>query len=172
VQQAPDAIYNTLSEFVSNQLSLLLTDLFSEFIADGRVLSGIDFNVAYSQYRPGDNSNNANLSRGEEFEVRLRQNYFNDRLSVVVGGNLDTGGRLAATSGASGAFLGNDIVIEYALSADRNLKLRIYQRLQPDIGGRRLKVGAGLSFRKEYESFDDFVQSIRHAGRHRDNPDN
>lgn len=170
VQQAPDAIYNTLSEFVSNQLSLLLTDLFSEFIADGRVLSGIDFNVAYSQYRPGDNSNNANLSRGEEFEVRLRQNYFNDRLSVVVGGNLDTGGRLAATSGASGAFLGNDIVIEYALSADRNLKLRIYQRLQPDIGGRRLKVGAGLSFRKEYESFDDFVQSIKHAGRHRDDP--
>jgi hypothetical protein len=172
VQQAPDAIYNTLSEFVSNQLSLLLTDLFSEFIADGRVLSGIDFNVAYSQYRPGDNANNQNLSRGEEFEVRLRQNYFNDRLSVIVGGNLDTGGRIAATSGASGAFLGNDIVIEYALSDDRNLKLRIYQRLQPDIGGRRLKVGAGLSFRKEYESFDDFVQSIRHAGRHRDNVSN
>ena len=162
--QANDAIFNTVSELLSNQLSLLLTDLFSEMIADGRVLSGIDFDVAYSQYRPGDDVNRP--GRGEEFEVRLRQNYFNDRLSVVVGGNYDTGGsNLAATPGAnSGAFLGNDVVIEYAISADRSLTLKVYQRLQPDIGGRRFKVGAGLSFRKEYDSFGDFLRSIKLAG--------
>lgn len=162
--QADNAIFNTVSELLSNQLSLLLTDLFSEMIADGRVLSGIDFDVAYSQYRPGDDLNRP--GRGEEFEVRLRQNYFNDRLSVVVGGNYDTGGsNVAATPGANnGAFLGNDVVIEYAISADRSLTLKVYQRLQPDIGGRRFKVGAGLSFRKEYDSFGDFLRSIKLAG--------
>lgn len=163
--QAPDLIYNTVSEFLSNQFSLLLTDLFSELIADGRVLSGIDFDIAYSQYRPGSGQGNV-FGRGEEFEVRLRQNYFNDRLSVVVGGNLDTGGRTIPTPGAnSGAFLGNDVVIEYSISADRSLTLKVYQRLQPDIGGRRLKVGAGLSFRKEYDSFGDFLRSIRFGGK-------
>ncbi len=163
--QAPDVIYNTVSELVSNQLSLLLTDLFSEFIDDGRVLSGIDFQVAYSQYRPGDDPQR-NYGRGEEFEVRLRQSLFNDRLTVLVGGNYDTGGRIPATPGTTGgAFFGNDVVIEYAISADRSLTLKVYQRLQPDIGGRRLKIGAGLSFRKEYESFGDFVRSIRLAGR-------
>ncbi len=163
--QAPDVIYNTVSEFVSNQLSLLLTDLFSEFIADGRVLSGIDFDIAYSQYRPGAGQGTV-FGRGEEFEVRLRQNYFNDRLSVIVGGNLDTGGRTIPTPGATGGtFLGNDVVLEYAISADRSLTLKVYQRLQPDIGGRRFKVGAGLSFRKEYDSFGDFLRSIRFGGK-------
>ncbi len=165
VIQAPDVIYNTVSELVSNQLSLLLTDLFSEFIEDGRVLSGIDFQVAYSQYRPGETQGNTSFARGEEFEVTLRQNYFNDRLSVVVGGSLDTGGRLTPTPGAGGAFFGNDIVIEYAISADRSLTLKVYQRLQPDIGGRRLKIGAGVSFRKEYASFNEFIQSIRLSGK-------
>ena len=43
-----DIIYNTLSELVSNQLSLLITELFSELIEDGSVLSGIDFDVKYN----------------------------------------------------------------------------------------------------------------------------
>lgn len=168
--QADNAIFNTVSEFVSNQLSLLLTDLFSEMIADGRVLSGIDFDVAYSQYRPGDNLDRP--GRGEEFEVRLRQNYFNDRLSVIVGGNYNTGGNtVAPVPGTNnGAFLGNDVVIEYAISADRSLTLKVYQRLQPDIGGRRFKVGAGLSFRKEYDTFADFLRSIRLAGKKNKQP--
>ncbi len=166
--QAPDVIYNTVSELVSNQLSLFLTDLFSDFIEDGRVLSGIDFQVAYSQYRPGDAEQS--FGRGEEFEVRLRQSLFNDRLSVVVGGNYDSGGRAASAPGVTtGAFFGNDLVIEYALTPDRSLTLKVYQRLQPDIGGRRLKVGAGISFRKEYDSFTEFVQSIRLAGKRNKN---
>ncbi|MDX1940823.1 MAG: translocation/assembly module TamB domain-containing protein, partial [Saprospiraceae bacterium] len=45
--QGSEILYNTVSEFVSNQLSLLLTELFSEVLADGRVLSGIDFDIAY-----------------------------------------------------------------------------------------------------------------------------
>lgn len=164
--QSVDVIYNTVSEFVSNQLSLLLTGLFSEFIADGRVLSGLDFDVAYSQYRPGTEVGGNNPGRGEEYEVRLRQNYFNDRLSVIVGGNLNRGGSLASNPSAnSGTFLGNDVVIEYAISADRSLTLKVYQRLQPDIGGRRRKVGAGLSFRKEYDSFGDFLRSIGGNGK-------
>lgn len=164
--QSVDVIYNTVSEFVSNQLSLLLTGLFSEFIADGRVLSGLDFDVAYSQYRPGAEVGGNNPGRGEEYEVRLRQNYFNDRLSVVVGGNLNRGGSLTSNPGANnGTFLGNDVVIEYAISADRSLTLKVYQRLQPDIGGRRRKVGAGLSFRKEYDSFGEFLRSVGGGGK-------
>ncbi len=157
-------MYNTVSEFVSNQLSLLLTELFSEFIADGRVLSGIDFDIAYSQYQNVDLGNDQAFTRGDEFEVQLRQNFFNDRLTVLLGGNVDIGTnvRNAATAGT---FVGNDVVIEYIISKDRSLKLRVYQRLQPDIGGRRLQVGTGLSFRKEFDSFGEFWRSLRKDAR-------
>jgi len=53
-------------------------------------------------------------------------------------------------------------VIEYVLNKDRSIKLRVYQRLQPDIGGgRRFQVGTGLSFRKEFDSFGEFWRSLR-----------
>lgn len=159
--QTSEIIYNTVSEFISNQLSLLLTELFAEIISDRNVLSGIDFDVAYNQYRAVDFSAGRDVSSGEEFQVQLKPYFLNNRLSVLVGGNIDFGNNVQ-TPEASGAFIGNDLVIEYLLNQDRSLKLRIYQRLKPDIGGgRRLEVGTGLSFRKEFDSFGDFLRSFR-----------
>lgn len=159
--QGSEIIYNTVSEFISNQLSLLLTELFSDLITDGRVLSGIDLDIAYNQYQSVDLGEGQAFNRGDEFQVQLRQNFFNDRLSVVVGGNLDIGSNVR-TAAATGTFFGNDVVIEYVLNKDRSIKLKVYQRLQPDIGGgRRFQVGTGISFRKEFDSFGDFWRSLR-----------
>jgi hypothetical protein len=159
-----EIIYNTVSEFVSNQLSLLLTELFSEFIEDGTVLSGIDFDIAYNQYQSVDLGEGQDISRGDELQVRLRQNFFNDRLSILVGGNIAIGSNIPTVPEATGTFVGNDLVIEYVLNKDRSLKLRVYQLLEPDIGGgRRLEVGTGLSYRKEFESFGAFLGSLKRS---------
>ncbi|MCB9082609.1 MAG: translocation/assembly module TamB domain-containing protein [Lewinellaceae bacterium] len=160
--QGTDIIYNTVSEFVSNQLSLLLTELFSEFIGEGRVISGIDFDIAYSQYQNA-NVTGTDLRSGNELQVSLRQNFFNDRLSVVVGGNIDN--NILADANDVATFVGNDLVIEYVLSKDRSLTLRIFQKLQPDISGRRLQIGTGLSFRREFDSFSDFLRSFTGKGK-------
>ncbi|MCB0557900.1 MAG: translocation/assembly module TamB domain-containing protein [Lewinellaceae bacterium] len=163
--QGSEIFYNTVSEFVSNQLSLLLTELFSEFFSDGSLLSGIDFDIAYNQYQ-ADLGSNEELRRGDEFQVRLRQEFFNDRLTIQVGGNVDIGNSAYTTPGASGTFVGNDLVIEYVLNRDRTLKLRVYQRLEPDIGGgSRLEVGTGLSYRKEFDNFGEFIRSFRKDGK-------
>ena len=161
-QQGNAIIYNTVGEFVSNQLSLLLTELFSEFIEDGSVLSGIDLDIAYSQYQAGTLGDAQSLATGQELQVTLKQDFLNDRLSVQLGGNFGLGNEISAAPEASGAFVGNDVVIEYVLNKDRTLKLRLYQRLEPDIGGgHRLQVGTGLSFRKEFDSFSEFLRSFR-----------
>ena len=155
-----DIIYHTLSEFVSNQLSLLLTGLFSEFIGDNSALSGIDVDFKYSRAQTA-NVDGRDVNLGEELEVRLRQDFFNDRLSVVLGGNIDFGGNIRTRS-SNGTFFGNDLVIEYVLSKNRNLKLKLYQRLEPDIvDGNRLQIGSGLSFRKEFDTFGEFLKSFK-----------
>lgn len=103
------------------------------------------------------------LGREREFQLTLQKNFLNDRLSVQVGGNLDFGTNFNnAAPGTNGAFVGNDLVIEYILSRDRTLKLRVYQRLEPDVaGGRRLQIGTGLSYRREFDSFGDFWRSFK-----------
>jgi hypothetical protein len=159
--QGTEVLYNTVSEFVSNQLSLLVTQLFSELIEEGDVLSGIDFDIAYFQYQKVNLSEGEDLNKGDELKVRLTQNYFNDRLTVLLGGNLELNNNLNTPTRASGAFLGNDLVIEYAINKDRSLKVKVYQRLQPDFSGRRVQVGTGLSFRKEFDSFSEFFKNLK-----------
>lgn len=162
--QGSEIFYNTISEFISNQLSLLLTQLFSEFISDGSALSGINFDIAYNQYRSVNLGEGQDISGGDEFQVRLRQDFFNDRLAILVGGNVDIGNSTRATLGSSGTFVGNDLVIEYVINRERTLRLRVYQRLQPDIGGgSRLEVGTGLNFRREFDNFGEFLDNLYKA---------
>ena len=154
--QTGDVIYNTLSEFASNQLSLLLTELFSELISEET-----GFDIGYTINRQIDLGDGRDLDSGEELEISLRQNLLNDRLSIVVGGNVDFNQSLT-TATNSGTFIGNDLVIEYVLNKDRSLKFKVYERLEPEIGGgRRLQIGTGLSFRKEYTDFGDFLRSFK-----------
>ncbi|MDV7394035.1 hypothetical protein RZS08_21830, partial [Arthrospira platensis SPKY1] len=81
-----------------------------------------------------------------------------------VGGNVDIGNSARATLGSSGTFVGNDLVVEYAINNERTLRLRVYQRLQPDIGGgSRLEVGTGLNYRREFDSFGEFLDSVYQA---------
>lgn len=160
--QGSEIIYNTVSEFVSNQLSMLLTELFSEAVGESSVFSGLDLDIAYNQYRSVNLGEGQDISGGDEFQLTVRQNFLNDRLSVQVGGNVDFGNNIRTAPEASGTFIGNDVVIEYILNSNRTLKLRIFQTLQPDIGGgRRLEVGTGLSYRKEFNSFKEFWDSFR-----------
>lgn len=158
--QGSQIIYNTVSEFLSNQLSLMITELFSELLG-GQALSSVDFDIVYNQYQNANLTQSGNLNRGNELQVSLRQNYFNDRLSILVGGNIDLGNNWRTATGATGAFIGNDLVIEYQLVKDRSVKLRIYQKLLPDISGRILRVGTGISVRKEFDSFGEFLRSFR-----------
>lgn len=164
--QGTEIIYNTVSEFVSNQLSLLLTELFSEAVGETSVFSGLDFDIAYNQYRNVDLGEGQDISGGDEFQLTIRQNFLNDRLTVQVGGNVDIGNNIRTAPEASGTFIGNDLIIEYILNKNRTLKLKIYQRLQPDIGGgRRLEVGTGVSYRREFDTFSDFLNSFKSSAK-------
>ena len=156
-----DVIYNTLSEFFSNQLSVLVTELFSEVIDESNALSGIDFDIAYYQQQNLSLQGSDNISAGDEIQIGQRLNFYDDKLVVYLGGNIEMGNPVGATTG-DGTFIGNDLVVEYTLNEDRSLKLRFYQKLQPDVGGgRKLQVGTGLSFRREFDTFDEFWENLK-----------
>ncbi len=153
---------NTISELLSNQLSIHLTQLLSEVFTDVGFISGVDFNINYNVYDNEVGLGQGNIPRTTGSALQLRQSldFFNDRLTVEVGGNIDWGSNLA-TSTNSSAFLAGDVVIEYAVTRDRRFKVRAYQLTDATILGRRNKRGLGISWRREFDDLGEFFKNMK-----------
>ncbi len=159
--------FNTVSEMLSNQLSIYLTELLSEVFTDVGFISGIDFDINYSIYQSDaiDPTGEDIVRSGSELELRLRNDLFNDRLSINLGGNIDWGGNTLNTGANDGAFLAGDVVIEYTLTKDRRFKVRFYQLTDQTFEGRRNKTGLGFSYRREFDTFKEFLGGMKKTAR-------
>lgn len=150
--------FNTLTQVLSNQFSSYLTTLASEWF--GGAVSSIEFNIAYNEYRNQTTPDQSNLSQiGRELQVRLSSGFANDRITVQLGSQFGLG--QPGTTTADG-FLGEDVVVDIQITENRQWKLRVYQRTEPDIAGgsRRSRYGFGINFRKEYDTFSDLMQDL------------
>lgn len=160
-----DVAVNTVSEWLSSYLSLLLNDLLRDAFGEDAFISGFDFDIAYNNYTSSTNLTNAEtgIARGQAVEFSFRRD-FNNRLSLSGDVNV-LNNQFTSTNNSnsnSGTFIGNDVVLEYVLNDSRSLKLRIYQRRQPDIAsGRRLQVGTGLSWKREFDTLGEFFAGFR-----------
>ncbi len=152
---------NTISELLSNQLSIHLTQLLSEVFTDVGFISGVDFNINYNVYDNEVGLSGAEFPRTTGSALQLRQSLdlFNDRLTVQVGGNIDWGSNLV--SNTNSAFLAGDVVIEYAVTRDRRFKVRAYQLTDATILGRRNKRGLGISWRREFDDLSEFFRNLK-----------
>ena len=141
---------NTVSELISNQFSRYMTAMLSELVADVGIISGIDFDAGFSINQSDLNINQfADAFSNTDFHLSQRVNFYDDRLSLAVKGNLLNTTGLETTRTL---MVGGDFQIEYALTEDRRLKVRVYQRSEPTIlGNRRFKTGLGFSFRQEFD---------------------
>lgn len=150
-----DVAINTLSEWVSNYFSILLNNLLTDAFGEDAFISTIDFDLAYNRYNNGNISADGLQSRGDVFEFTLRKD-LGDRWTVVNDFSVLSNNQLAA-GGSNRTFVGNNFALEYAFNDRRTLKLRFYQRIQPDIvSTTRNQVGLGLSWRKEFNSLREF----------------
>lgn len=149
-----DVAVNTLSEWLSNYLSLLINDLVKDAFGEEAFISQFEFDLAYSTYRNSTLNNTDGRNSALEFSVSRD---INNRVTVrgdvsVVNSRLRN----------SGALVGNELVVEYVLNNSRSLKLRMYQRSEPDIAiGSRIQVGTGLSWRRDFDTFKEFFDGFK-----------
>ncbi len=149
VNDAVSGIQNTLSEVITSQLSLITTELLSEFVTGVDFISGVDFIVDYNVYDATE-INGPVVLQGTEVGVRPGLDLLDDRLSVEVG--------LSYSQANSNAFFGTDFVVEWALNQNRRLKLRAYRRSDNTISGARNRTGAGISYRRGFNSFSELFE--------------
>jgi len=156
------ATIGTLSEFISSQASLLFTGLLNEVFADNGLISGFDFDIGLRKNSFNGVENNNNALAPDEIEVNLKNRFkfLDERLSLDLGGNYVWDNVLNGTA-VGNYFIGN-FVIEYFLTDDRKLKLRMYGRYDFDEieAVRRQKYGLGVGYRTEFGTLSDFKHTM------------
>ncbi|WP_235294157.1 translocation/assembly module TamB domain-containing protein [Portibacter lacus] len=148
--------YSTISEFVSNQFSILLSSIFDEALEGNSYFSGVDVNFAANK-----NSNvfaqNNNDILPDEYDINLVSSFNEDKW------NLQIGGRYVVNSVFLdvGEYFAPDFVVEYYITDDRRLKLNLYARSDYDTtNSRKLQSGIGITYRKEFNNLFDFAREI------------
>ncbi len=153
---------NTLSEFLSSQISFQLSTLLEQALVENGFLSSIDFELAFA--------NNGLLNEGQfinqgllpsEIEVHLKPRFNNDRWGLDIGTGYVWQNQLLQTQ----QYTRNDFVFEYYITEDKRLKMRVYGKYDYDLvtGGsieREQRYGAGISYRKEFGSLMDLKEDI------------
>ncbi|MGB1248002.1 MAG: translocation/assembly module TamB domain-containing protein [Chitinophagales bacterium] len=146
---------NTVSEFISNQLSRYFNDALSYVVDD------LDFNFNYRAYDQEANFQNdldeLTLQKRREFQLALSKRFLNDRIAINLGGNVDFGEDFYE-DGANSTYFGGDFSLEYAITKDKRLRAKAftitdYNHLEQE---NQTKFGAGLSYKREFDKIGEF----------------
>ncbi len=143
---------NTMSEMLTNQFSLFVSNLLSEAFEDVNFISGVDFNVAYDF---GGSTIGQTPVEGQEVVFSLRHRLWNDQWAVTLGGNYKS----SSVFGSQNLF-NPESVIEWVTPV-QGLKLRVYYRGDESIEGLRHRIGAGINYRKEFDNLFDFKRELK-----------
>ncbi len=136
---------NTVTEMLSNQLSLYVTGLVSDIVTDVDFLSGVDFDFNYQPYTDVTNAPDY-TGVTSEFQFNTQSRLFNDKVLVGAGGGVEN-------SINSGTYFTGDFMLEWVVSKDGRLSLKAYRRTDRDLSGSRNKMGIGVSYSIEFDSF-------------------
>lgn len=152
---------NTVSEFLSNQLSLYITNLINQALEENNVWAGIDFEIGMRNNTATITGvNDANIFPDEiEFRLKNRFKFLEERMSLNVGGNY-----VFQNQGQVINQILPDFSLELILTDDRKLKARLYGRTDLNLVGFNTlapKLGLGLTFRTEFGEMNDFERRLK-----------
>lgn len=154
---------STISEFVSSQLSLFVTSVINEALEEDGLISGVDFdiNLRNNNSLLGVSDDASILPSEIEIRFRNRFRFWDERLSIGVASNYVRESLVGLQN-----YLIPEFNIEYALTADRKLNLRIYGKYDMDdinVTTRRETYGFALRFRTEFGPMMETRTSIKKA---------
>ncbi len=135
------ALYHTVSEFVSQQLTSLAQEMLGA--------EDLELHLGYQS------GSGLEGTTSKEFQVAVNKAFMNKRLIVDVTGNVLVG----QDDTRQGGPLTGSMQIEYLLTKDGRWRWRIYSQAYQDIGAERNKVrtGTGIRFIKHFDSWEDII---------------
>lgn len=147
VSSFQSGFFNNVSQFISNQVSILVENALRELASDG-VISGWNFDANY--YLNNQSADQSNFNIYNELNLSLGPKFFEDKLSVNVGAKF-------SNTTQYDKLITPHFEVEYSITDDRRLKIRAYVR-KDELSQGQLKdrFGGGISWRKEFDNIEDF----------------
>ncbi len=140
--------YNTLSEFLSSQLSFIVNDGLEALLAENGFISGVDFDMGFSKNAGIFGIQGNSELTPDEIALNPTLRFLDDKWELDLDGSYV---RRSAFDQANNYFIG-DFSLGYFLTDDKRLKLRAYGKYDVDQiqNDREQKYGIGISYRKEF----------------------
>lgn len=166
-------VNNTVSEFLSNQLSLYLSDWISKFVTQ------VELDINFRNYQneiTSTDGQDVDFQNRRELQLALTKSFFNNRVEVDVGGNFDFGDANGNTNttqpdpndpNTNDSKIANNIAgdfeIRYNITGDGRIKLKVFRKGQYDVfqERNRNRTGIGIAYRKEFDSVKEIVQGFK-----------
>jgi hypothetical protein len=141
---------NTVLETTSS----LLSGIFNKFLKE--YITGLDIEIGANVF---DDLTSAGGRLGQIY--RLRGNYeINERITISGGLGVETGD-LVTGSNTGNVFIGGDVLLDYYITQDRRLRLRFSNIYDQTFEGQRKKIAAGIRYRQEFDSVDEFLKNLK-----------
>jgi len=143
-------IRSTVSKFLSAQLNQLSSN----------VIPGMELNFdiqSYEDYQTGQAQGRTQV------EIGVKQQLFNERLSVELGGSVDVEGDQAKQNSASD--ITSDVTVEYKLTKDGRLRMKGFRHNQYEgaIEGQLVETGVGVVYVRDFNRWSRLFKSGRRA---------
>lgn len=161
----------TMGEMLASQATPMLTSALNKLLGD----KSLQVMVQYKSF--GLENQNANAAAGASsvdsrnvVKFGLKKNYFNDRLSLQVGSAYDWGRPTTTNPNAASFNLAGDFRAQYLLTPDGGLSLVGFRSSNYDmyLGNNVMRTGMGITFRKSFDNFYEFIHSKKRLARDRE----
>ncbi len=144
---------NTITEFLTSQLSLMATEYLSNLI-EGEFITGVDLDIALAQNNTIGETGIPTQDNGliemipDEVQLNLRNEFKNDNFVLNIGGNYVRENPLNTINN----YLTGDFSLDWFITEDKRLKLQFYGVYDFDEASisRRQKYGFGINYRREF----------------------
>ncbi len=142
-------VNTSVSEFISAQLSHWASQLSED----------VELNVAYyGKTESGVQAEeNPDLFKRRELQLALTKRFFDDRVSVDIGGNFNLANDYAKEAQNDASNIAGDFNIEYKITPSGNLRVKVFRKSDFDIILERNKsrTGVGIFYRREFDKLKE-----------------
>jgi len=139
------AVRSTVSKLLSAQLNRL----------SSKVIPGMDLDIGIQSY---DDYQTGQAEGRTQVDIGVKKQFFNDRLTVQVGGTVDVEGEKAKQNSAGD--LTSDFTLEYKITKDGRYRLKGFRHNQYEgaIEGQLIETGAGILYVRDFNKWKNFFK--------------
>ncbi len=153
-----NVVANTISEWLSNQVSYYLSGLVSQITSEVNFIDDIQFDIGY-RLPSGEFSTVGAIETRSEVGIGTRIIMFDRRLEATIKG--DYVNSEASSQGVPSTYFNTNFELDYLLTKDRRWRLRAYIINDQIQTGRRTRSGLGVAWKREYDDLDDYRDAIK-----------